>query len=104
MKLVVCAFAVFTSSVSAMESWEMQGNAYEHQTAADKFAEIWSQITENTTPHEWFPNTMQQMLNESVLPTVNWVGDTVPFDQFWGKREKFIHTQGAVGAFKFVPQ
>ena len=35
---------------------------------------------------------------------MNWVGDTVPYDPFWGKRDKFVHTVGPTGAFKFVPQ
>lgn len=44
------------------------------------------------------------MLIEDVHPTFNWLSDTVPFDQFWGKREKFIHTEGVTVGIKWVPK
>lgn len=60
-------------------------------------------MTADTTTKQWHENTFGQFLNEDVHPTLDWVGDTVPFDDYWGKREKYIHTQGVVGAIKFVP-
>eukprot|EP00347_Sterkiella_histriomuscorum_P023568 403334144 len=102
LNLVICAFAII-NNVSAMQPWELRGDAYQGQLAKDKYATIWSQVTQDTNTKQWFQNAFAQMLQEDVHPTLNWQSDTVPYDDFWGKREKFIHTEGVVGAVKFVP-
>eukprot|EP00347_Sterkiella_histriomuscorum_P000972 403373824 len=102
LNLVICAFAII-NKVSAMQSWELRGDAYQSQLAKDKFATIWSQVTLDTDNKQWYDNTFDQMMAEDMHPTMNWQSDTVPYDDFWGKREKFIHTQGVTCAIKFTP-
>eukprot|EP00347_Sterkiella_histriomuscorum_P002565 403367658 len=86
-----------------MQPWELRGDAYQGQLAKDKYATIWSQVSYDTNSKPIYQNTLNQMLSEDAHPTLDWLSDTVPYDDFWGKRQKFIHTQGVVGAVKFVP-
>eukprot|EP00347_Sterkiella_histriomuscorum_P001006 403373700 len=89
--------------VSAMEPWELRGQAYESQLAKDKFVTIWNEVIKDTSTKVRLFSFANEFLQEDMHPSLNWVGDTVPFDDILGKREKIVHTEGVVGAVKFVP-
>eukprot|EP00347_Sterkiella_histriomuscorum_P008135 403346245 len=101
-KLVISAFAL-VNSVSSLQPWELRGEAYESNTAKDKFTTIWNKVTLDTSVKHWSQNGHNNMMAQDMNPTMQWVGDTVPYDDFWGKRDKFIHTEGVTCAVKFVP-
>ncbi|CDW91794.1 UNKNOWN [Stylonychia lemnae] len=101
LKLVICAFAV--SAIAANESWELRGDAYQAKSAEEKHDIIWNKVTADETSQAWKGAAgLAGFVAESMAPTLDWVADSMPTG-FFGKREKYIHTQGVVGSVKFVP-
>lgn len=84
-----------------MENWELRGHDYESQKAVDKYNTIWQNVIADKSTKEWHENTLYYVGVEDMHDTMESVGDTVPFDPFWGKREKYVHTQGVVAPISF---
>ena len=97
--LMVSAYAV--SSVSA--SWTKYGDSYQAQSAAVKSDQLWTEITANPKTYGWYSSiSLGGLFVESMLPTLQWQGDTFESGIF-GPRSKYIHSVGNVGKVKFVP-
>eukprot|EP00347_Sterkiella_histriomuscorum_P022948 403336536 len=91
------------STVSGKASWEKGGQDYEKLTAAQKETQLWEQITANQTPNNWFCNLqLIGLFTESMFITLKRVGDTFE-DEFFGVRNKFIHTVGNTATVKWTP-
>ena len=107
LKLTVLSTIAVSSTLaqgsSILESWELRGPDYQSQDAKTKLTTIWTQVTADTSTRDWFVYSNDLLFKEDQHPTMMWEGDTVPYDKFWGKRDKVIHTQGVVATFKWVP-
>jgi len=63
---------------------------------------LWTQITADTSSSD-YPNPAPLFL-ESMEPTFNGVGDSMPPGKVYGYRTKLIHGVGVVGKVKLVPK
>ena len=70
--------------------------------------DIWSQVERTKTSTGSYPGNLEfaGILTESMSPTFDAAGDSMPAGQLWGltgARKKYIHSVGVVGKVKFVP-
>ena len=94
------AFAALVSYSSAYVA--VNTSTYLGKTAAQKSADIWTNITANTTSQSWY-NVFQLagLFAENEDPTFSTKGDQMPSAGL-GIRDKLIHSVGTIGKIKWV--
>ena len=82
-----------------------RSDEYLAKSAEAKQADLWEAIMADTTPGK-FPSaaSLAGIFAESMDPTFTGKGDAMPAGMVWGQRTKYIHSVGAVGKVKFLPE
>merc|ERR1719183_46384 len=93
--------------VAAKEDWTcgqvFNGSEYIALSAADKHARMLTAINCDKQIGGWHSVvTNAAILTESMDPVFKTKGDEMPPGQWWGRRDKLIHTVGPIGEVSWV--